>query len=253
VVRRYGPEAIEAGARRDAATLLEEVIAAADLSESGPPRLSRRARVERAEAGAPSRPGSVGGRSYDLGESLDGLAVALRSLDVHTKPTSECTVTGSVTEEGPFLRALFRAEAELLTADADALAAGRWTYRTPEQRRADAFVLMAERLGAAVKELQKGAASRRRVDIMCIIGATDMSHRRGSAAAVGRPCAPSREPPTHHAHRCPIASSPGASDPLVGCRRARGERAAPAARTAPPTLVADAPMRHRQVADSPMN
>jgi hypothetical protein len=167
VVRRYGPEAIEAGARRDAATLLEEVIAAADLSESGPPRLSRRARVERAEAGAPSRPGNVGGRSYDprmgdvnvLGESLDDLGVALRSLDVRTKPTGECTVTGSITEEGPFLRALFRAEAELLTADADALAAGRWTYRTPEQRRADAFVLMAERLGAAVEELQEGAAS----------------------------------------------------------------------------------------------
>ena len=46
----------------------------------------------------------------------------------------------------PLIRALMRAEAELLLEDADALGTGVETARTPEQRAADAF----ERLVQAV-------------------------------------------------------------------------------------------------------
>lgn len=39
----------------------------------------------------------------------------------------------------PYLRAVMRREARLLTEDADAMGVGDWEPRTAEQRRADAF------------------------------------------------------------------------------------------------------------------
>ena len=45
------------------------------------------------------------------------------------------------------MRAMYRAEAELLLRYAEARTIGEYEHRTPEQRRVDALVLIAERLG----------------------------------------------------------------------------------------------------------
>ena len=47
---------------------------------------------------------------------------------------------------GPLMRAIFRAEAELLVADALAMEAGTYVDRTPDQRRHDALLLILHRL-----------------------------------------------------------------------------------------------------------
>lgn len=49
-------------------------------------------------------------------------------------------------EAAPLVRAMHRAEAELLLEDADRLTPGSRRDRTPEQRRADALVRVAEAL-----------------------------------------------------------------------------------------------------------
>lgn len=55
-------------------------------------------------------------------------------------------VDGSVSSLGPLVRAMFRAEAELLVADAAAMAFGTYVPREPEERRHDAFAVIGERL-----------------------------------------------------------------------------------------------------------
>jgi hypothetical protein len=87
-----------------------------------------------------------------LGELLDDLAMALRSMDMRVKPDGWWEISGAMPADGPLVRALLRAEAELLNGDADDMAARRWTERTPAQRRADAFVLVTERLTATIDE-----------------------------------------------------------------------------------------------------
>lgn len=47
---------------------------------------------------------------------------------------------------GPLMRALFRAEAELLVADALAMEAGTYEPREPDERRHDALLLIVHRL-----------------------------------------------------------------------------------------------------------
>jgi hypothetical protein len=47
---------------------------------------------------------------------------------------------------GPLMRALFRAEAELLVADALAMESGTWVPREPAERRHDALLLVLQRL-----------------------------------------------------------------------------------------------------------
>ncbi|WP_375497883.1 hypothetical protein [uncultured Jatrophihabitans sp.] len=47
---------------------------------------------------------------------------------------------------GPLMRALFRAEAELLVADALAMESGTWVPREPDERRHDALLLVLQRL-----------------------------------------------------------------------------------------------------------
>ena len=48
--------------------------------------------------------------------------------------------------QGPLMRALFRAEAELLVADALAMEAGTYVWRDPGERRHDALLLILSRL-----------------------------------------------------------------------------------------------------------
>jgi hypothetical protein len=93
-----------------------------------------------------------GERCGDVGDELLGMDV-----DVH--PDGTATVSGRFQENGPLWRAILRAEAELLMADADAMAVGRYDARTPDQRRVDAFVLVAERLGAAANRMTKDEPS----------------------------------------------------------------------------------------------
>ncbi|WP_375482006.1 hypothetical protein [uncultured Jatrophihabitans sp.] len=47
---------------------------------------------------------------------------------------------------GPLMRALFRAEAELLVADALAMESGTYVARDPDERRHDALLLVLQRL-----------------------------------------------------------------------------------------------------------
>jgi len=61
----------------------------------------------------------------ELGEERDGL--------IHMTANVPANVAT------PYLRAVMRREARLLTEDADAMGMGDWEPRTPEQRRADAF------------------------------------------------------------------------------------------------------------------
>lgn len=86
-----------------------------------------------------------------FGESTAELVAEL--LQVHIEPddgNGMTGVSGSFASAGPLIRAIFRAEAELLLADADAMAAGARVNRLPEERTADAFVLVAVRAAEAV-------------------------------------------------------------------------------------------------------
>jgi hypothetical protein len=94
-----------------------------------------------------------------LGERAGDLADEMLGLDVSFHPDMTATVSGKLKMDGPLMRAFLRAEAELLVSDADAMAAGRYEFRTAGQRRVDAFVLVAERLGEAANGMTKGKAS----------------------------------------------------------------------------------------------
>ena len=87
------------------------------------------------------------------------IADEMLGLDVGFHPDVTATVSGQMQMNGPLWRAILRAEAELSLADADAMAAGRYEGRTQDQRRTDAFVLVAERLGEAANRVTKGNAT----------------------------------------------------------------------------------------------
>lgn len=84
-----------------------------------------------------------------LGESVLDLAEVLHTMHWQPGGSGMTSVTGTVSINGPLVRALFRAEAELLLDDVAAMAAGCWKYRTQEERSVDAFVLLAQRITAA--------------------------------------------------------------------------------------------------------
>lgn len=87
-----------------------------------------------------------------FGESARTLLTTLSKCETHDDNVSgmiRFDLRLSPEETGPVVRALFRAEAELLLDDADTFDPMA-TTRTPEQRRADAFVEIAT---AAAKAL----------------------------------------------------------------------------------------------------
>ncbi len=85
-------------------------------------------------------------RDSVAGEPIDDLQEDLRGLRTGPPRRGMTTLRGVV---GPsVVRALMRLEAELLIADAGALAAGATLDRTDGQRRADAFMLLIERMQA---------------------------------------------------------------------------------------------------------
>ena len=94
-----------------------------------------------------------------LGERCGDIADEMLGMDVDIHPDGTATVSGRMRMNGPLWRAILRAEAELLLADADAMAAGRYEGRTQDQRRTDAFVLVAERLGEVATRVTKGNAT----------------------------------------------------------------------------------------------
>jgi hypothetical protein len=86
-----------------------------------------------------------------FGEQPKDVGAELTTLDFGASATDGWVrVEGRIEGGGPLMRALLRAEAELLLDEAAAMAAGRWTPRDPGERRADAFVLVAERLSASL-------------------------------------------------------------------------------------------------------
>ena len=87
-----------------------------------------------------------------LGESLVELATTLYDLEWQPSADGRVCIGGEMPAGGPLLRALFRAEAELLLDDVAAMVAGDWEYRTQEERSADAFVLLTQRLTSAAEE-----------------------------------------------------------------------------------------------------
>ena len=80
-----------------------------------------------------------------LGERCGDIADELRGLTYTFLPDEMAEVNGKVPPQGAVVRAWCRAEAELLLADADAMAAGRYAPRTSAQRRSAAFTLIIER------------------------------------------------------------------------------------------------------------
>src|SRR5690348_9059930 len=85
-----------------------------------------------------------------MGELCDDLATELLGFTFTFRPGSPTAeMTGPVDPEGPLVRALLRGEAELLMADADAMAAGTYRHRESGKRRVDALVLLVQRVGDA--------------------------------------------------------------------------------------------------------
>jgi hypothetical protein len=80
-----------------------------------------------------------------LGESADEICEALLGMDLQLRPRGTARLNGKVDATGPLVRALLRAEAELLVADALAMKVGTYEERTPAQRRADALMLVTHR------------------------------------------------------------------------------------------------------------
>jgi hypothetical protein len=87
-----------------------------------------------------------------LGESLFELATSLYDMEWQPSTDGQIEIRGEMPMDGPLSRALFRAEAELLLDDVDAMTAGTWEYRTQAERGADAFVLLTQRLTSAAEE-----------------------------------------------------------------------------------------------------
>jgi hypothetical protein len=77
-----------------------------------------------------------------LGERCGDLFEEIVGLDFTFPPAELAHVEGRVHLQGALMRAFHRAEAKLLIADAGAMRKGTYVFRTPEQRRADAFALV---------------------------------------------------------------------------------------------------------------
>jgi hypothetical protein len=84
------------------------------------------------------------------GERRADLLQALSYLTVSDSSDGTATVNGHIPNDVavPLWRAVVRVEAELLARDADLLTADITEVRTAAQRRADAFVLLAQRVKA---------------------------------------------------------------------------------------------------------
>lgn len=78
------------------------------------------------------------------GEPLDLLAEALLQFDLREQPDGTWSVTSLLEPDigNPFVRALMRVEARLLLEDAELVGTPGAECRTPEQRTADALVIL---------------------------------------------------------------------------------------------------------------
>jgi len=81
-----------------------------------------------------------------MGESADDIVTEMRQMNITKRVDGTARLDGAVDSEGPFVRALMRAEAELLVADAAAMSFGTYKDRTPDQRRHDALLLILHRM-----------------------------------------------------------------------------------------------------------
>jgi hypothetical protein len=79
-----------------------------------------------------------------LGELGSDIASELSGFTVEYEG-DRARLEGRFPEAGALMRAWFRAEAELLLADATDMADRRYRERTPDQRRYDAFLMLVER------------------------------------------------------------------------------------------------------------
>jgi hypothetical protein len=90
------------------------------------------------------------GTDSDLiaGELRDDLLRALSYVETESGPDGSYIVNGDLPPEvaPPFIRAIMRIEAELLLHDALQVTVDRGEPRTPEERRADAFLALALRV-----------------------------------------------------------------------------------------------------------
>jgi hypothetical protein len=82
------------------------------------------------------------------GESRGDLLHALTYVSTESGPDGSYIVNGDLPPEvaPPFIRAIMRIEAELLLHDAEQVTVDRGEPRTPEERRADAFLALALRV-----------------------------------------------------------------------------------------------------------
>jgi hypothetical protein len=81
-----------------------------------------------------------------MGESADDIVTEMRQMKLSKYADGSGQLDGAVDSEGPFVRALMRAEAELLVADAAAMSFGTYEDRTPDERRHDALLLILHRM-----------------------------------------------------------------------------------------------------------
>ena len=131
-----------------------------------------------------------------MGERCDDLLADIVRLDFTLRPGADLAVVhGRVSNEGPLTRPVFRCEAELLLADAEAMRGGAYRHREHNQRRRDAVALAlmrftdtvnlrlaavgppTGRVPAGEAEAAQGAGRGGWVDIMCIIGARDSAQQ----------------------------------------------------------------------------
>lgn len=82
------------------------------------------------------------------GETRVDLLRALSYVETESGPDGSYIVNGDLPPEvaPPFIRAIMRIEAELLLHDARQVTVDRGEPRTPEERRADAFLALALRV-----------------------------------------------------------------------------------------------------------
>jgi Domain of unknown function (DUF222) len=86
------------------------------------------------------------------GEPLVLLVRALSALSIEERPDGWANVRGDIPPEpgAAMHRAIMRIEAEMICEDADKLEVAGREARTSPQRRHDAFVVLAQRIGDAV-------------------------------------------------------------------------------------------------------
>ncbi|MGH8859945.1 MAG: hypothetical protein ACRDVG_01715 [Jatrophihabitantaceae bacterium] len=94
-----------------------------------------------------------------FGEPAAEIAATMSTFVRHSVKNGRVKISGTSDGSGPFLRAMYRAEAELLRADADAMADGTYEHRTPAQRRHDALLLIVETIGSRATTPAHQAAS----------------------------------------------------------------------------------------------